>query len=67
MRQIKVWPCREMVETEAFFLTNVVGAADNTTVINHLSLQVFKFPNFVNLHDRLKKLDYEMLRGGVAQ
>ena len=50
MRQIKVWPlssCREMVETEAFFLTNV---ADNTTVINHLSLQVFKFPNLVNLH-----------------
>ena len=54
MRQIKVWPlssCREAVETEAFFLTNVVGAADNTTVTNRLSLQVFKFPNFVNLHD----------------
>ena len=54
MRQIKVWPlssCRETVETEAFFLTNTVGAADNTAVINHLSLQVFKFPNFVNLHD----------------
>ena len=53
MRQI-VWPLssyRETVETEAFFLTNVVGAADNTTLINHLSLQVFKFPNFVNLHE----------------
>ena len=40
-----------MVETEAFFLPTV-GAADNTTVINHLSLQVFKFPktyNFVNV------------------
>ena len=55
VRQIKVWPlssCRKTVETEAFFLTNIVGAADNTTVINHLSLQVFKFPktyNFVNL------------------
>ena len=55
MRQIKVWPLssyRETVETKAFFLTNVVGAAaDNITVINRLSLQVFKFPNFVNLHD----------------
>ena len=43
---------RKTVETETFFFTNIVCAADNTTVINHLSCRCLNFQqkyNSVNL------------------